>query len=243
MKLKSLLLIFCLGCSAVHAQSNIEAIDSVSIRLLDKMTTVIGELSSVSFNLVTEADELNTYNEYERLISNHKIHMVGPNKMSIRSRGNKGNKVILYNGEYLNYYSFDENNYVTLEAPDNIMTMVDSMNTTFGIDFPAADIFYPSLVDDILEHFEQIHFLGLKEIDGQECFHIQATNDKMNFQLWIENNPMFLPKKYLIIDKGNSFRQYEGTFSDWIINLELPNEIFEFVPPQKARLISIQAKN
>ena len=222
---------------------NEKKVDSIAVKLLDKMSRVIGELESVSFTLETQHDELSDDFELVRNFGESKVHFSGPDKMSVHSTGGKGNRAMWYNGSLLNYYSFDENNYVTIDAPSETITMIDSMNTTFGIDFPGADLFYPTLTDDILENFDKVVYIGRASLDGKDCFHILATSETMNLQLWISNNAFFLPKKYLFTFKNNDRKQYEGTFSDWQINVKLPDSMFDFVPPKGARLISILAKN
>ncbi|OZV71089.1 DUF2092 domain-containing protein [Winogradskyella aurantia] len=222
---------------------NESKIDTVAVDLLDKMSSVIGELTSVTFNLETSTDVLNDLFENERQFGTHQVHMVGPDKMAVHSRGDKGNRAIWYNGELVTYYSFDENNYVTVEAPDNIITMIDSMNAKFGMKFPAADLFYPSLTDDVLNYFDNLKYLGMKVVDGEECFHVMSSNADTTFQLWISNTALFLPKRYLFIDKKNGYQQYQGTFTNWNINIDLPESMFNFSPPANAKLISILAKS
>ena len=239
---KTLILLVCLFGYLSFSQAE-RKVDSIAVRLLDKMSRVIGELESVSFTLETQHDELSDDFDLIRNFGKSTVHFSGPDKMSVHSTGEKGNRAMWYNGTLLNYYSFDENNYVTLDAPSDTMTMIDSMNTTFGIDFPGADLFYPTLTDDILENFDKVVYIGRASIEGKDCFHILATSETMNLQLWISNNAFFLPKKYLFTFKNNDRKQYEGTFSDWHINVDLPDSMFDFVPPKGARLISILAKN
>ena len=233
------ILMFC----AFSFGQDITKVDSVAVNLLTKMSTVIGEHTSVSFELETANDKMNDLKENERHSNSHKIHMVGPDKMAISTKGDSGNRAIWYNGELFTYYSFDENNYVSVDAPDNIIEMMDDMNFRFGINFPSADLFYPSLVDDVVEEFEYVKYLGLKSIDGEECFHVMASSNVMTFQLWITNDQMFLPKQYLIIEKDKSYQQHQGTFSNWLVNPSIPESIFDFRPPKSAKMISIMDKS
>jgi hypothetical protein len=80
-------------------------------------------------------------------------------------------------------------------------------------------------------------------VDGQECFHIMGVSKTLTFQLWIENNATFLPKRFLFIDKQKSYQQHQGTFTNWQLNPVLPESLFDFTPPKNARLISILAKS
>ena len=217
-------------------------IDPIAIRLIDKMGEVLGSLETCSFDLNTVYDEANEQGLLERKFEQHQVYFRGPDKMAIRSRGEKGNKGYWYNGSLLTWYSYDQNNYVTIPTPSTIIETIDSVHTVFGFRFPGADIMYPSFGDDILEDFDTVKFAGLKKLGDMDYFHIIAENDTYNFQLWIENGAYYLPKKYLILKKGMAPELEEGTFDGWITNATLPDEIFEFTPPKNAALINIMPK-
>jgi hypothetical protein len=121
--------------------------------------------------------------------------------------------------------------------------MIDEMHLNYDFDFPAADFFYPSFTDDIMEQFDSIKFLGSKTIDGEECYHIMATNKDLNVQLWISNKTFLLPKHFVIIYKNKSNLQYQSTYSNWSLNPNIPSEVFGFLPPPNAKLISILMKS
>ncbi|MFZ9002842.1 MAG: DUF2092 domain-containing protein [Robiginitalea sp.] len=217
-------------------------IDPVAISLIDKMGRVIGSLETCSFDLATVHDETNEDGLLERTFENHQVYFRGPDRMAVRSRGDEGNKGYWYNGSMLTWYSYDENNYITLQVPETIIKTIDSVNATFGFRFPAADLLYPSFGDDIMEEFDSVKFAGIKKMGEVDYFHIIAENDTYNFQLWIENGAYYLPKKYLVIRKGTVPLIEEGTFDNWMTNTGMPDEIFEFTPPKNAELISIMPK-
>jgi hypothetical protein len=117
------------------------------------------------------------------------------------------------------------------------------MNIDYNFNFPAADFFYPSFTDDMIEQFTSIKYLGKQFIDGEECYHIMATNKDLNVQLWISNETNFLPKHFVIIYKNKSNLQYESRFSNWSLNPNIPDSVFDFMPPPNAKLISILKKS
>ena len=225
-----------------YAQTD-KNIDPVAMSLIDKMGTVIGGLEACSFEYHSVDDSPNADGLLERKFDAHEVFFRGPDRMAIHSRGNNGNQGYWYNGERITWFSFDENNYVTVPAPETIIKTIDSVNYVFGMRFPAADLFYPSLGDDILENFDTVYYAGIKSVEGVDCYHIIAENDTMNFQLWIENSMFYLPKKLVIFNKGAKHELTEGTFENWDTNPSLPDEIFEFTPPDNADLISIMPKN
>ncbi|QYA26756.1 DUF2092 domain-containing protein [Gramella sp. MT6] len=223
-----------------NVNSQNKSLDTVAVRVLDRMAEFIGGLGAVSFTADISTDvEKGKYGSIKEY-STAQVFMVGPDKMHVQSNGSDGHKGYWYNGETLVYYSFNENNYSVVEAPSDIITMMDSINRAYNIEFPAADIFFPDIVDVVIENFDHIVYLGEKEIEGENCLHIQAVNKDMNLQLWISNDAFYLPLKYLIIHKDNN-TQFEVTFLNWDINPDLPSEMFSFDPPPNARNIAIMA--
>ena len=218
-------------------------IDSAGVYILDRMADIIGELEAVSFSIETSMDKLDAEQKITTQHSVSQVSMAGPDKMVFHKIGDKGKYGFWYNGAYASMYSFKENNYVTLESPDNIIAMIDALHTRFGVQFPAADFFYPSFTDDILAEFNTLEFLGKKMVDGEECFYIRATNDNMHLQLWVSSNNWNLPKRFILIQKGKQNLRIESVFRNWELNPKLPNTLFEFLPPPNARLIDIMEKS
>lgn len=216
--------------------------DAVAVMILDHMSDVIGELNSCAYNLSTSQDINDPDNGMIKSYAESKVLMVGPDKMLIKVNGNRGNKGFWYNGSSVTYYSFTENNYAKIEAPDNIIATIDSVSMNYNIEVPAADFFYPAFTDDILDGFDTVKYLGEKVVENEACFHLKTTNKDMEVQYWISNDAYNLPKKYLIIYKDKQNMQYEGTFNNWEINPDIPDSVFEFTPPPKAREIKILAK-
>ena len=219
-------------------------VDTAAIMILDRMSDVIGELGSCSFRLSTSQDvkddsELGMIKN----LGEHEIYMRGPNKMLVISRGDKGHRGYWYNGSKLAYYSYNENNYAIIDAPAEIIATVEAVNKAYGIDFPAADFFYPSFTDDLIEHSDRVSYRGMSHVNGKACFRVIAKNMEMSVQLWIADDAWVLPAKMVIVSNtGSGTEQYEATFSDWQINPVLPDAMFEFTPPPLARKIKIMAK-
>jgi len=219
-------------------------IDSTAVLLLDRMTNVIGDLGSCSFKLNTSYDTPDQDHGLIKQFGTHDVYLVGPDKMLVNSTGAKGHRQFWYNGSQLSYYSYDENNYAVLDAPLTILQTIDSVNKNFGIEFPAADFFYPTFTDDLIENSDQIAYLGQTQIMGKDCFQILVTTKETSIQIWISSDAFNLPLRYAIVYsnlEGNP--QYEATFSDWQINSDLPAAMFDFLPPPGAKKIRMISKS
>lgn len=234
-KICFLLLLFPLALTLKAQEKNY---DTVALIILDRMSDVIGELSSCSYVLDIGTDVLDsnlTITSYNR----DEVSMVGPDKMFVDGRGVKGHRAFFYNGKKLTYYSYDENNYASVDAPATILETIDSIHAHYDIDFPAADFFYPSFADDLLTSFDYIDYLGLEKVNDVEAFHIVAKGKEMDLQLWIANNATTLPVKFVINyhQPSKNVKRYEASFSEWKLNPVIPASVFEFPQPPHANQV------
>ncbi len=238
--MKRLLFLFLLIGLFFPARAQEKTYDTIAIVILDHMSAILGDLTSCRFRLDVESDlsdpDLGVVTSHE--VSD--ISFGGPDKMLMHITGDKGHRGYWYNGKTLTWYSFTENNYVVINVPNQIIAMIDSVNDTYGIDFPAADFFYPTLTDDLIDQCDYISYHGKTRLNDQTCLQIVAKNKKMTVQFWVSDEALFLPVKMVITYHDNSvIQRYEATFSDWQINPGLPSAMFEFALPPGANQISI----
>lgn len=219
-------------------------LDRRAIDVLDLMSASLGELESCSYTLDVSTDQEVYPYGLTTIHNHHEVYLSGPHHLLIYSHQNGHHKGFWYDGDSLTYYSFDENNYVRIATPPRIIPMIDSVSAEFDIDFPAADIFYPTLVDDLIAHFNEIDLIGISSINDVPNYHVRAENENMIVQLWIEAEGMYRPSKFSIIYlKEYGQPHYTGTFSDWEFKPTIPDASFEFTPPPGASRIAILSTN
>lgn len=241
--MKNVLVAFLSVLIGFSSSAQTKKIDSLAISILDRMSDVVGELSSVGFTLNTKVDEQNQDLGLVTNFTTNKVYFNGPSQMLIRADGTKGNQGYWYNGQQLAYYSFNENNYVIIETPETTIEMIAEVNDRYGVDFPAADFFNPTFTDDVLQNFDEVRFAGLQKIEGKDSFYIIVRRKDMSVQLWLANDAYMLPIKMIIMYLSSSEpKQYEATFSDWEINPFLPEVMFNFQPPPLAKEILIKPR-
>ena len=225
--------LFFTACLVGCGNSKEGAYDSNAITTIDKLAQTIGKLDACSYSLITNI----TQSETSGLPAEHKqsdVYMKGSNKMYIFSKNEEGRKGYYYNGSELSLFRFDKNTYETLKAPDNTIATITAVHDKYGIDFPAADFFYPTLTDDMMRDFDTIATVGKIKIEGIVCNEINAKNAKMNVFISIDettNLPKRLEIYYLGDEKGKS---YEITFLDFKSNPVLEDKLFDFTPPANA---------
>jgi hypothetical protein len=220
--------------------------DPTAILILDRMSDVIGDMKSCTFQTVVSYDVVDPDYGLIKKFLNTEVFMQGPDKMVINLFGPNGHRQCWYNGTQFAIYDYEEKNYGIVPAPATLIGMIDSIHTKYNIDFPAADFFYPAFTDDILESNGQLAFIGKTNINGRECFHIMAKNKTTTSQMWVSNDAYNLPVRYVIsYDTQPGSPQYDLTFYDWKVNPDLPLSMFNFLPPpgtHEVRLMSVDDK-
>jgi hypothetical protein len=223
---------------------NAQRQDSVAFYLLDKMSYVISDLNSFSLDIATtydvEIEELGLVKNSNR----HRIKVKGPYKMNLISEGDKGHKGFWFSDSLLHYYSFDTNNYGSIDAPGTIMNMIKLVHEKYGVEMPGADFWYPGLTDDLITDFPNIYYLGVTEVNEKNCFHIIASSEDLSVQIWLSDDLYFLPKKMVVTYLSEKHApQYEAIYSNWKLNEPFPEAIFDFVTPPRSNKIIINESN
>ena len=235
---KKFLFVLFTGILTVHLQAQTRRIDTVAVSILDKMSAVIGDLSSCSVTIRSNYDVSSRELGLVKHSDEQELFLRGSGKMLLRSEGDKGSRYFLFNGKNLSYYSMDKNQYSQIETPASLIEMIDTVNKLYGIEFPIADFFYPSFVDDILAESKNLMYLGLTQVDGNECFHIAGTAADKTFQFWVSNDAYYLPIKTVIVYTNKEMNpQYEAVLSNWQMNPNLPDALFQFTPPVRSKQV------
>ena len=226
--------------TAGQLQAQTRRIDTVAVAILDKMSAIIGELSSCSVNIRSNYDISSKELGLIKHSDEEHVYLHGPNKLMMRSDGDLGSHELYFDGTKLSYYSVDRNQYGQIDAALSLVEMIDTVNKSYGIEFPAADFLYPTFVDDVLGDSKELVYLGLTKVDGKDCYHIAGKGPDKTFQFWITDDAFSLPVKMVIVYTDKEMNpQYEATLSDWQVNPNLPDAIFEFAVPHKARKIKM----
>ncbi len=234
-----LIMVACLLSGRTEAQRS--QFDTVAVSILDRMSEMIGQLGSCSATVKSNYDVSSQQLGLVKHSDVEHVYVGGPDKMLVRSEGDKGTRYLMYNGKMLSYYSVDKNHYAQVKVPSNVMDMIDYMNKDYGIVFPMSDFMYPGFVDDIINEARTIVLLGMTKVDGKDCFHIAGTAKDKTFQFWIADDAFSLPVKMVIVYTDKPLNpQYEATYCDWQINPTLPESIFEFRAPPNAQKIKLK---
>lgn len=221
------------------AFSQTKSIDSSALLILERMSGVITELNSCRLKAHASFDEYVSGLGLIKKTEDADLLMKGPDKLYLSINGQGGQRSFFFNGKTLSYYSFSNNRYAQMPAPKTILGMADSIYSKFGIDLTAIDFFFPDFIDVLKQNSSFITMLGQVNLNGRPCFQIAGAMDSISYQIWVTNDPFFLPVKGVIVYTAKEMNpQFEVDY-DWELNQVYPDAIFEFTAPSGATKMNI----
>ena len=205
-----------------------------AVQALDLLTETIGEMNACSFTL-TASEEVLEEGNWISINKKTDAYINGADQMYFYSVGDNGRRGVWVNGGELSLFLFDENQYETRTVPKNLLRTIDSINGNFKFHFPAADFFYPSLTDDLINFTDSLFINEDMTVDGMTCKEIFAKTNEKEVFIWIDSETN-LPRQFEIYDLGmrGIEKSYVASFSNWVADPKLPSKLFEFSPPENA---------
>ena len=217
-------------------------LEADAIAALDATTETIGDMTSCSLRIINESTEI-VDGSPDSHVRQSDVYLRGANSLHVYVNADDIRKGLWYNGEELSVFRFDENTYDVTKAPGNTIAMIDSIHSIYGVDFPAADIFYPTLTDAVIANFDSVFYLGKQEVNGILCKGVNATNATLNVWLFVDDATN-LPVQLAIYGQGTRNGEvYISNYQDWQINPALGDDIFKFSPPANAMKATIFKKD
>ena len=111
----------------------------------------------------------------------------------------------------------------------------------FGITMPLEDFIRSDPHKDLLQKVTSGADLGTVNVTGVPCEHLAFTQTNIDWQVWIENGPRAVPRKFVITYKDEpESPQFTAIFSDWDFTTNLPDFVFQFEPPPGASEIKVK---
>ncbi|MCB0477731.1 MAG: DUF2092 domain-containing protein [Crocinitomicaceae bacterium] len=205
-------------------------LDRNAEEVLDKLTSRIGELNSCSFTL--HSAELAAGDTAFQPTKEFDIYFSDSNKLHLHCRAIDKEFGVWYNGNSLESYNYLDHSYDSLPAPSSTLGMITKLNEERGLKFPAADFFYPTLTDDLIQFADSIIYLGDTTILDVPLDVILAKNKETEVYIFINKNEN-LPGG-LFIRYNETGEKYKSMFKNWQLDPKLPESMFEFSPPVDA---------
>ena len=238
-----LVLSFCILAPAWSAEPPKKAkapdIETKAGEVLQQMCDYLKNLQQFSVQAEITEDVLLTSGQRIQYSRSVEASVRRPDRFRAESVGDTDNRQLIYDGKTITLLDRTKNFYTTIAAPPEIDAALDHGVQAFNLRAPLADLIYTKACENLTAGVLSGFYVGLSKVQGVPCHHLAFRQKDIDWQIWVEDSPTPLPRKFLITDKTAHGLQFTAVFTQWNTSPQLEDGLFIFVAPEKAEKIDI----
>jgi hypothetical protein len=239
----ALVLSFCIMAPAWSAaapnKAKVPDIEPQARKVLQQMCHYLKNLQQFSVQAEITEDVLLTSGQRIQYGRRLQAWVRRPDRFRAESVGDTDNRLLVYDGKTITLMDRSKNFYTTIAAPPTIDAALEHGIRAFNLRAPLADLIYTKSYQYLTAGVLSGFYVGLSKVQGEPCHHLAFRQKDIDWQIWIENGPTPVPRKFLITDKTTQGLQFTAVFTKWNTSPQLADSLFTFVAPEKAEKIDI----
>lgn len=242
---RALLVLMCLPLFVVQgsAQESPEAetppvSETRAFQVLKAASEQLKSAEQFSFTAEVNADRVLRSGQKLQYENRLLVYLRRPNQVRADFEGDRASKVFWYDGQAITLLDRRENLYATTPAPPTVDEALDFAMDTYGVTVPVADLLFSDPYEVLTENVESAVYVGLGKVRGTPCHHLAFTQASIDWQIWIEDGPLLVPRKLVITYKQVPGQpQYTAVLAEWNLSARFSDLFFRFSPPVGAEAI------
>lgn len=210
-------------------------------RIVEAMGNFIESAAQLSFTITSVHTETMADGLPFQLVTETRVALRRPDRFWVDVRSEQVHNRFLYDGQRVTLHHLIANLYATMDAPATIDATLTRMEEEFGMFIPLADVITSDPGRRMMDGVDEITYLGLDEVDGVSCHHLFARQEDLDWEAWIEDGSMLVPRKIVIDFKNDEGSPtYTALLSEWDFSPHLNDAVFTQTHPLGARRIELQ---
>jgi hypothetical protein len=145
-----------------------------------------------------------------------------------------------YDGKTLTILDRKHNWYSNTNMPATLDAAVDAAHDQ-GIDLPLIDLAMSDPYANATGKVEQGKYYGLATVMGVPCHHLAFTQENVDWQVWVEDGPQPLIRKFVITYKNEpGAPEFTAFITRWNMTDRIADSDFVFERPSGATKIDMR---
>ncbi len=210
--------------------------------VLKTMGQTLTGASAFAFTAEVTLDELHPSGMMIQRTAHRAMAIRRPDRMVSDVEGEFGSRSAWYDGKTIAVLDKAHNTFAVLDVPSsssNIDAALDFVADDYDVVLPLGDFIRTDVHESLFSGAALGLYVGLTKVGGIACHQVALANDFIEWQLWIAAEGDPLPVKFVITytdEPGEP--QFAARFLSWNLSPELPDEAFQFDPPEDAKKIA-----
>lgn len=237
-----------MGALAVPAskeKANMEPIEPEARRLINEMGNYLREAKYMSFSADINFDDVLASGQKISFAASTQFRLKRPNGIFVDQQAEVGHKLFWFDGQSIRLYEPETGNFAEEALKGNSDKALEFTINQLKFSPPLADFLTSDPAKTLLKSVVKGFVVGPSSVNGTPCRHLAFLDRLIDWQIWIEEGKLPLPRKLLITYKTlpNS-PQYTATLSDFDLISRLPDSLFNpQIPPSAVRLPFLKASH
>jgi hypothetical protein len=156
-------------------------------------------------------------------------------KMSVVS--DLRDREIYYDGKTVTVFSPRLGYYASIDAPPTIAQTLKLATEKYGIELPLADLFTWGTDPSLAARVKSAFLVRPEHINGQLCNHYAFRQEKVDWQIWIQQDGPALPCKLVITNRIDASAPQYTSEMHWSFPTTIADDTFTFAPPANTHKI------
>ncbi len=186
---------------SVAAADTQPAIDPRADEMLKRMGEYLGQAKFFSVSAEIWQDIQLSSGQRIQAGRSLKLQVRRPNRLRVEVHSPRRNRELLYDGKAITLFNRVQNLYGTAPTSGSLDEAMDLACERFGITMPLEDFIRSDPHKDFLEKVTSGSDIGTVDVMGVPCEHLAFTQTNIDWQVWIENGPTAVPRKFVITYK------------------------------------------
>jgi len=221
--------------TASVASAEKKEIEPRALEVLKDMSEYLQGAKQFTFEAETFYDQVLEGGQKIRYNAAVNVSIKRPKGFQVDLSGDLKERSIYYDGKQLSLHDPILNFYVTKETKSSIDGALKHIAKEFDVVPPLSEFLlsdpYKALIDDVQSGM----YVGYHQIHGKFVHHLAFTQEDVDWEIWIEDGKMLVPRMLVITYKKiESSPQYTAMITDWDFNVRLPDSLFSFAAPVDA---------
>lgn len=227
------------GVAAEHSGSRPPipevVIEASADQWLKSMSDYLKTSKSYSFHADIMYDDMMPSGQKISVTANSDLTLRRPNGIFVHQTADTGIKRLWFDGKQITLFDPVTHRYAVEPLAGNTDKALDHLIRILNFTPPLSDFLFEDPAKALRKNSRYGFVVGNSLVNGIPCKHLAFVDPQVDWQIWIEEGRLPLPRKLVIHYKTlPGAPQFIATLSNWDFTTRLPDSLFQAKIPENA---------
>ncbi len=218
------------------------AVDPGAIQALKDMGTHLQSLKRFSVSTELTGERVLADGQKLQHVAAATMDVARPNKVRVTMSSARSERRLYADGKNVTLYTPAQKYYSTVPFSGTLGELVDKLQERYALEIPLSDLFVWGTPAAPLEKIDSAMNAGQDFIGDDLCDHYAFRQGAFDWQIWITAAGKPLPRKLVIVNRGDEARPQSVSLIDWNLKPAFNDAVFSFKPPAGAQAAEMLAR-